>query len=212
VCLVDSSNVTSGQMSATHAPSGVFVSHAVTELHVQLQLLLLNACLKRFWSTLPACSACKCRPFLHMSHIASSRPLITISIAAAHRSHSATSRSALRSRICITVFCHARSPLRSAYSIFHPFCSDFRSTQWRPEGERGGAYGSVSSVPGQSSTVSVDPMSCSLAGTNNIKIHFKNIETTGYAEPNATKTSPLKWVATVVTISLYSEIPSKLTK
>jgi len=70
--LVDSSNVISGQMSATHASNGVFVSHAVTELHVQLQLLLLNAYLICFWSTLPACSACKCRPFLHMSHIASS--------------------------------------------------------------------------------------------------------------------------------------------
>ena len=133
MCLVDSSNVTSGQMSATHASNGVFVSHAVTELHVQLQLLLLNACLKRFWSTSPACSACKCRPFLHMSHIASSAHNYFYS----RRSPLPFRDLALRSRICITVFCHARSPLRSAYSIFHPFCSDFRSTQWRPEGEGG---------------------------------------------------------------------------
>ena len=147
MCLVDSSNVTSGQMSATHAPSGVFVSHAVTELHVQLQLLLLNACLKRFWSTLPACSACKCRPFLHMSHIASSRPLITISIAAAHRSHSATSRSALRSRICITVLCHARSaPLRLL--DFPPVLLRFPLHSVTPRGGEGGGIRVSVQCPG----------------------------------------------------------------
>jgi len=187
--LVDSSNVTSGQMSATHASNGVFVSHAVTELHVQLQLLLLNACLKRFWSTLPACSACKCRPFLHMSHIASSAHNYFYSRRSPLPFRDLTLRAPLP-------HLHHRTlprPLRSApLTRFSTRSAPISAPLSDAQRGRGGAYGSVCSVPGQSSTVSVDPMSCSLAGTNNIKIHFKNIKTTGYAEPNATKTSPLK--------------------
>ena len=83
---------------------------------------------------------------------------------------------------------------------FGPLRSDFRFTQWR---RKGGEEGSVSRGPGES-TVNVNSMPCSLAGTTNIKIvkHYVTLS------QKATRTPPLKWGR--VTMYFGKDLPLKV--